>query len=55
MALYQLDLPMEDGEPIVEYQNNHWILYIDKLDSTRESSVWRIGKGIIGSVSEEEG
>ena len=55
MALYRLDLPMDDGEPIVEYQNNHWILYIDKLDTTRESSIWGIVKGIIGSTSEEEG
>ena len=35
--------------------DDDYVLQINKLDATHESSIWGIGEGIIGSASEEEG
>ena len=59
-ALYRLTLPPvsnnNNSDPIVEYRNNHRILYIHRLDSNSSSNnnrLYSIGEGIIGSAYEE--
>jgi hypothetical protein len=46
------------GDPIVEYRNNHRIIYIHRLDNSNSNSsnnnkLYSIGEGIIGSAYEE--
>lgn len=61
-ALYRLALPVsnDNSDPIiVEYRNNHRILYIHRLDSNNindnnnNNRLYSIGEGIIGSAYEE--
>lgn len=57
-SIWRLDLPVctEDngggGDPIVEYRNNHRIIFVEKLNE-ETSHVLSIGQGIIGSAAEE--
>eukprot|EP00569_Conticribra_weissflogii_P011555 CAMPEP_0171384958 /NCGR_PEP_ID=MMETSP0879-20121228/38741_1 /TAXON_ID=67004 /ORGANISM="Thalassiosira weissflogii, Strain CCMP1336" /LENGTH=310 /DNA_ID=CAMNT_0011897249 /DNA_START=20 /DNA_END=952 /DNA_ORIENTATION=+ len=52
-SVWKLVLPryVRGGDPIVEYRNNHRILFIEKIP--KSSIVFSIGKGIIGSAAEE--
>ena len=54
-----LDLPtLQEGNIHNKDDDDHdddYVIYINKLEATRESSIWGIDKGIIVSASEEEG
>ena len=59
-ALYRLALPVSNNNDpiIVEYRNNHRILYIHRLDGNtnindNNNRLYSIGEGIIGSAYEE--
>ena len=59
-ALYRLALPVSNNSDpiIVEYRNNHRILYIHRLDGNtnindNNNRLYSIGEGIIGSAYEE--
>lgn len=50
-SIWRLDMPVDGGDPIVEYRNNHRILFVKQLN--KPSHVLSIGQGIIGSAAEE--
>lgn len=50
-SLWRLDLPVDGGDPIVEFRNSHRILFVKRL--RKGSNVLSIGRGIIGSAAEE--
>ncbi|KAL3768400.1 hypothetical protein ACHAW5_000767 [Stephanodiscus triporus] len=49
--LWRLGLPVDVDDPIVEYRNNHRMMFVERLDEA--SSVLSVGEGIIGSAAEE--
>ena len=38
-ALWRLELPIDGGDPIVEYRNSHRIVFVKRLDKVRACSV----------------
>lgn len=51
-SIWKLDLPLDGGDPIVEYRNSHRVVFVKQL--RKKSHVLSIGEGIIGSATEEQ-
>jgi hypothetical protein len=53
VSLWKLTMPAGNGDPIVEYRNSHRIVFVQRLPRVN-STVFSIGRGIIGSAAEEK-